>query len=64
MMWHGAQLSKAYYGIEWYGMEGKNRHGMEKIFHIPYLHILTWCCWSRVFLSVKQSCRVWVRLEE
>ena len=20
---------------------------------IPYLHILTWCCWSPVFLSVK-----------
>ena len=65
---HLATLARAYYAME-YGMEGKNRYGMwngtenlmygmEKIFHIPYLHTLTSRCWSPVFLSVKHSCRV------
>ena len=28
-----------------------------KIFHVPYLRILTWCCWSPVFLSVQHISR-------
>ena len=40
--------------MEWlkYGMEYL-MYGMEQIFHIPHLHILIWCCWSLIFLSVE-----------
>ena len=52
MVWNGRK--KSVWNMQWLKYEMEDlMYGMERIFHIPYLHILTWCCWSPAFLSVK-----------
>ena len=60
IVWNGRKKIGLEYGMVqvWNGrFDVWNGTNLPYSIQIPYLRILTWCCWSPVFLSVKHSCK-------